>query len=237
MLEEAAGEERTSGQSCQSTPPAPCPPQILSPGLARLCPQQDLSSPAWVCKACSPEPRVRKQRPVGRGSNTGEGHHRPCSGATQPHPQPLGKSALVLWEDGLGQGPPLPLQGWRECLPGTLLSTGHNPPHQEGLDTWPRRDMSSPGPEPQVALGLTLGRGTGKEEQELLGTGLEDRVEGQTLTEKKLGRVVSGCGQRGWRGAGLRTGPASPSSDQAANGLDKLPPWAGEARSKVWRER
>lgn len=53
-----------------------------------------------------------------------------------------------------------------------------------------------------MALGLTLGRGTGKEEQELLGTGLEDRVEGQTPMEKKLGRAVSGCGQTGWRGAG-----------------------------------
>lgn len=77
------------------------------------------------------------------------------------------------------------------------MSTGHSPPHHEGLDTSspsPKLASDGPGPDP--------GEGHRERRAEPLGTGLEDRVEGQALTETKQGRVVSGWGQRGWREAG-----------------------------------
>ena len=43
-----------------------------------------------------------------------------------------------------------------------------------------------------MALGLTLGRGTGKREQEPLGTGLGDRIAGQALMQTEQGRAVFG---------------------------------------------
>ena len=38
-----------------------------------------------------------------------------------------------------------------------------------------------------MALALTLGRGTGKREQEPLSAGLEDRIEGQALKQTEQG--------------------------------------------------
>lgn len=70
----------------------------------------------------------------------------------------------------------------------TPMSSGHNIPHWERLDTQPGRNtraLLAPALDTPGVLGLIPGRSTGKREQGPLGTGPEDEDEGQALEQSE----------------------------------------------------